>query len=372
MRFARTILAIAAVAGFGLTPDRAAAETSAACFEVPEPIVSLSYGSRYTDDSKDRSDIDKEADAAVDAALEPIDDLIVDLAKGANTAVEENDADAANCVVDAIAQWADANAMSELETMNAQLSSPARVGGFALAYLQAAPVATNLDEDRRQTIEDWLSERMEESAQWFDSSDAPPKASRNNLRAWAGLAAAAVSEITGDEELRTWAADTVRLVACQADEDGALPLEMGRGPRALHYQLHATAPLVTAAALLMEEGENVFENCDGAIHRIVKFVPRAFDEPELANEKAGEPQLYFTSDDELKSYELAWAEVYLSRFDAPALEKFVSEFRPLANSKLGGSQSTLWQRTEDGKLAWQDADGRSSPSETGDESGGDR
>ncbi|MDN3722218.1 hypothetical protein QW131_30960 [Roseibium salinum] len=65
--------------------------------------------------------------------------------------------------------------MSELETMNAQLSSPARVGGFALAYLQAAPVATNLDEDRRQTIEDWLSERMEESAQWFDSSDAPPK-----------------------------------------------------------------------------------------------------------------------------------------------------------------------------------------------------
>ncbi|MDN3722219.1 hypothetical protein QW131_30965 [Roseibium salinum] len=89
MRFARTILAIAAVAGFGLTPDRAAAETSAACFEVPEPIVSLSYGSRYTDDSKDRSDIDKEADAAVDAALEPIDDLIVDLAKGANTAVEE-------------------------------------------------------------------------------------------------------------------------------------------------------------------------------------------------------------------------------------------------------------------------------------------
>lgn len=372
MRFARTILAIAAVAGLGLAPGQAAAETSDACFEVPEPVISLSYGSRYTDDSKDRSDIDQEADAAVDAALEPIDELIVDLAKAANSALEDGDADAADCVVEAIAQWAEADAMSELETMNAQLSSPSRVGGFALAYLQAAPVATELDEERRRTIESWMNERMDESARWFDSSDAPPKASRNNLRAWAGLAAAAVSEVTGDEELRTWAADTVRLVACQADEDGALPLEMGRGPRALHYQLHATAPLVTAAALLMESGENVFENCDGAIHRIVEFVPRAFSEPELVKEKAGEPQLFFTNDDELKAYELAWAEVYLSRFDAPELKKFVSEFRPLANSKLGGSQSTLWQRTEDGKLAWQVAGGRPAPSETGDQSGGDR
>ncbi len=53
----------------------------AACDPVPDPVVRLDYGSRYADDSKTRSDFDDEGNAEVDAALKPVDQFIIDLAK---------------------------------------------------------------------------------------------------------------------------------------------------------------------------------------------------------------------------------------------------------------------------------------------------
>lgn len=263
------------------------------------------------------------------------------MARAANEAAEERDGQAANCVIDALAIWAEADALSDLRTMNAHLTAPSRLGGFALAYLQAAPVATELPDALEETIETWLAERARSMIGWFEE-EAPPMASGNNLRAWAGLAAAASGLAAGDEALQERAAETFRTVACAADEDGALPLEMERGPRALHYHIHAVSPLVVTAAMLEPEGYDLFEACEGALHRAVEFIPRAFDSPRLVEEKAGEPQLFFTGDDELNAYELAWAAPYLAHFSAPMLEEFVAPFRPLAHSKLGGSQSVLW------------------------------
>jgi len=247
----------------------------------------------------------------------------------------------ANCVIDALATWAEADALSALETMNAHLTAPSRLGGFALAYLQAAPVATDLTDETEKTIETWLAERAHSMVGWFEE-EAPPMASQNNLRAWAGLAAAAAGLAAEDEALQDRAVDSFRTVVCAADGDGALPMEMDRGPRALHYHMHAVAPLVTTAALLKPAGYDLFSACDGALHRAVEFVPRAFEDPSLVEDKAGEAQLFFTGEDEVKSYELAWAAPYLANFGAPILEEFVAPYRPLGHSKLGGSQDVLW------------------------------
>lgn len=311
------------------------------CVQAPEPVVSLAYGSRYTAESENRADLDEEANADVDEALEPIDEFIVELADGVTRAQsgEEDAQAAADCVIDAVHVWAEANALSQLETMNAKISSPSRVAGIAMAYLGAKPHTSARDLERQEVIEDWLEERVLASMDFFNN-DAPPNASRNNLRAWAGFAAAAVAEATGNALIADWAAGTVELVACQADEDGALPLEMERGQRALHYHLHAVGPLVMSAALLSDEETDLFEICNGALHRIVAFVPTAFENPELVNAKAGEEQTYFNGD-ELRGFELAWAEPYLSRFDSPELADLVEPLRPLANSKLGGAQGLL-------------------------------
>ena len=322
----------------------AAGEHGGACFDVPEPVISLSYGSRYTAESEDRSDIDAAANQAVNEALGPIDDMIVAMTQAANDALEggEDAVQSANCVVAAIAEWARADALSVLETMNANISSPSRLGGMAFAWQQAAPLATNLDDETRVEVEDWFRRRSQSTMDYFDN-DAPPGASRNNLRAWAGLSVAVASRVTQDEDHAQWAADTVELVACQADADGALPLEMARGPRALHYQVHAVAPLVVTSALLHDERPELFEICDRAVHRIVDFVPAAFANLGIVEEKAGEPQTYQTGEDELQPFELAWAEAYLSLFDSPLIAAFVDDYRPLGNSKLGGDQRLLWQ-----------------------------
>ncbi|TFL16192.1 alginate lyase family protein [Jannaschia formosa] len=338
-----SILAAMLTASASFPAQGAESEGEDACIDVPEPVITLSYGSRYTDESEDRSDYDAEANRAVNEALGPIDDFVSDLARTANRSIRGGAGAlrAANCVVEAIHVWAEADALSDLQTMNAQISSPSRLGGMALAYLQAAPLATALTDEERETITAWMRERSLASARYFDE-DAPPGASRNNLRAWAGLSAAAVGLASGSEELLDWAATTVELVACEADADGALPLEMGRGPLGLHYQVHAVAPLVVTSALLQPEGYDLFEACDGAVHRIVAFVPAAFADPDLATDKAGEPQTYFEGKDELQSYELAWAEAYLSLFDDPVIAAFVEDFRPLSHSKLGGRQSLIW------------------------------
>ena len=124
-----------------LPPAFAAAQDkdTVQCMSVPEPVVSLSYGSRYTDESADRSDISEASNAEVNEALSPIDDFIQDLAAKANDATR-GDSEAADCVVEAIEYWARADALSDLKTMNARISSPARIAGIAMAYLQVVKV----------------------------------------------------------------------------------------------------------------------------------------------------------------------------------------------------------------------------------------
>ena len=61
-----------------------------ACAAVPAPVVALNFGSRYTDDSKTRSDIDEVSNAEVDRALRPVEQFIGDLHKQANDVARES------------------------------------------------------------------------------------------------------------------------------------------------------------------------------------------------------------------------------------------------------------------------------------------
>lgn len=311
------------------------------CAATPEPVVNLDHGSRYSASDKSRSDFDEASNDEVNAQLEPVDDFIADLAEAANRAVstEADRPAAAECVLSGLTTWAKADALSNLETMNAQLSAPSRIAGLAFAYAQVKPYLTASDE--QAIVEAWLSGRAHATMVYFDT-EAPKNASRNNLRAWAGLAVARIGITVDDQGLIDWADETVRLVACQASRDGSLPLEMARKGLALHYQLHAVTPLVVTAALLQARGHDLFLTCDRAIPRAVNFILDGFDDPELVEEIAGQPQSYFDGSEDLRNFELAWAQSYLSLFDESRLSEFVASYGPLGNSKIGGKQALLW------------------------------
>lgn len=311
------------------------------CAATPKAVVSLDHGSRYVAADKSRSEFDEAENKAVNAQLKPVDGFISDLAAAANRAVSSPaDRDAAvDCVLSGLESWAQADALSDLGTMNAQLSAPSRIAGLAFAYAQIKPFLG--PSDARTLIETWLSDRAHATMTYFDT-EAPKNASRNNLRAWAGLAVARIGLTVEDTDMIDWADASVRLVVCQAAADGSLPLEMARQDLALHYQLHAVTPLVVTAALLQARGHDLFMTCDQALHRAVRFTLDAFETPELVETLTGHPQSYFDGSEELRGFELAWAEAYLSLFYTPRLTTFIATYGELGNSKLGGRQSLLW------------------------------
>lgn len=335
------IASIYACGGSGaVTADAARIGLPGTCLAAPAPVVGLAHGSRYDGSGTARATLDPAADTAVNKALEPIDELLLALADAANRAREGSGADV-ECVIEALHRWAEADALSDLQTDNAQLSAPARVAGFALAYLQIAPKARSLDHGRATRIETWLGNRARASAVWFET-DAGPRSAHNNLRAWAGLAAAAAGRAAEAPDLLDQASQAFQVVTCAADAEGALPHEMERGARSLQYQLHAVAPLVTTAAILEPAGYDLFDACGGAIHRVVDFTARSFFEPGVIADKAGAEQLLLNGQDALAAHDLAWVETYASRFPSPALERLTLPFGTLAHSKLGGMQRGLW------------------------------
>lgn len=310
------------------------------CFAAVAPVVNLDFPSRYTDDSKDRSDFDEAANAAVEAALGPVDDYIVDLINAANAVLAApGDATkpAADCVVDRLHDWAAANALNS-QSAAAQMSVPSRVGAMAMAYAQVR--ATSTADSRQPVIEAWLAARTQATMSFFDTQ-APPRASQNNLRAWAALGVGQVGLILNDPVMLDWAAASLRLVGCTAAADGSLPNEMWRGTLALHYQLHAMSPLVVGSALLAAHDPDLFAACDGAISRAARFALRAARDPGLVQAITGKPQKFDPAD--LRSFEFAWITAYLTLTDDPVAAEFAAQFDQLSNSKLGGRQELLWK-----------------------------
>ena len=234
----------------------------ASCPSVPEPLISLSFESRYVADDPTRSEIDPEAEIDATEGIATLDGFLNDLTDRTDAAFAAADRDAAACVMGALATWADADALSDLGTQTVKLTIGSRLAALALVAAQVAPAADAAD---TASVTAWLARRMDEQMTFWET--APEGSASGNLRAWAALAGASVALLTNDAVTRGWAAWSLSYVACAANPDGSLPQEMGRKHLALHYQLHAIAPLAVAAALLEQQGFSVLNRCGRALDR---------------------------------------------------------------------------------------------------------
>jgi poly(beta-D-mannuronate) lyase len=311
------------------------------CFSTTTPVIKLSFGSRYTSDSKTRSDIDEASNQEVDEALKPIDKFIQDISREANASLkgEYGSADKASCVLEAILTWAKADALSNMESMTAKLAVPSRIGGIAVAYGQVRGLVPNSVQER-VLIETWLKRRALETKSFFDTK-APKRASRNNLRAWASFAVGEIGILTKDETLVAWAKDTNKVMIAQASADGSLPLEMERGKYALHYQIHALAPLVTSMARMCDTGRGSSGADFAKLQKIAQFTIASISDPQAVATLAKAKQVY-TRDPKKLSGSLAWLEPYTALTADTGLFAKSAVVRPLLNSKLGGDLSRLY------------------------------
>jgi poly(beta-D-mannuronate) lyase len=316
----------------------AAAKT---CFVTSTPVISLNFGSRYTAGSKTRSDIDEASNQAVDEALKPIDKFIQDISREANASLSPGDgsADKASCVFEAILSWAEADALSDMESVTAKLAVPSRIGGIAVTYGQVRNLVPQSATDRL-VIENWLKRRAKETKVFFDTK-APQKASRNNLRAWASFAVGEVGILVGDGAFVAWAKDSNKVMIAQSSADGSLPLEMGRGRYALHYQIHALGPLVTSMARLCNAGRGASGADFTKLRQIAKFTIEAIANPQTVVNLAKAKQVY-ASDPKKLSGTLAWLEPYKALTADVGLIAKATVVRPMLNSKLGGDLTRIY------------------------------
>jgi poly(beta-D-mannuronate) lyase len=332
---------IAALFWFGAIAP-AWAET---CPEPPEPVLTLAFGSRYVADSTTRSEIDPEAAEAAEDALGPVDDFLRDLTSLANQSLrdESDSVAAADCVVSQLAVWANANALSDMSSVTANLTIGSRLAGLGLILLQVAPHTTRSDD--MDLIKEWLAGVMRNQTQFWEIA-ATDGARTGNLRAWAALGGASIAALLDDPALRAWSAWSVSFILCSAEPDGSLPQEMRRGRLALHYQLHAIAPLVVSVLLLDRQGISLQSTCDDALARVVAFAMSDIDDGDATRAITGEVQSFFDGSDEFDEFYFAWIEAYLRLDDMPnsdVLDRFAEEYRPMGYSKLGGNQTLIWQ-----------------------------
>lgn len=322
----------------GAAPTAAKAEAN--CDKPAKPVVSLKFGSRYKDGDPSRSDVDKVSNAQVNKALAPVEKFIRTLAKSANKAVAMGgDVDYADCVVISLAHWAKADALSEMKSFTANLSVGSRLAAFGMVYSQVRGYSQR--EDDKALIEAWLLRRAKEQMLFWEE-DATYGSKRGNLRAWATLGVNLAAMLAEDEVALRWSAWSATFLQCQALADGSLPQEMKRGKYALHYQLHAIAPMVTTTLLLETQGHSINGVCDNALRRIVNFALSDLATGEKSQAYSGKVQSYFDGTEELRAFELAWIEAYLKLYDDPAVDKFAEGLRPFSHSKLGGNQELVW------------------------------
>jgi len=356
-RFACSAALFCALAVPGTAAVSQAEEAGAyVCPDFPEPTVSLEFGSRYKDGDKSRSDKDEESDAEVTAALKPSDDFVRGLTKVSNKALSDEEVrqEAALCVLRSVEAWARADAFSDMRTVTARISYPARVGGIAVAYGQVLPFV-EAETESREAIDAWLRVRAEEMI-LFWNTEAPPLAQQANLRAWAAMAITQIGLILDEPAYLEWGLLSQQIILDTQDEDGSLPLEMRRGKYGLHYQLHALAPMSVTTALLCQAGYRNPEYYEALLEEAVAFSLEAIEDPKIAEEITGKPQTIKPGLDKQKNFVLAWLEAYLNFTFDPRLDERLESFRPLKNSKLGGDLTMLYRNNLDRPLGCRERD----------------
>jgi poly(beta-D-mannuronate) lyase len=323
-------------------------ERSAAhdCAATTAPTISFAPASKYGQAGPARDAVDGAAEDAFEETMRPIRAFQREVVRSANAYHRSGNAVAAACALRHLATWARADALAAPGTHTAWYKLATTISGLSLAYLQIKPgvaaISAPTDAESIRITEAWLARRAGDVAHYF-ARLTTPRSSRNNHRAWAGLAAASAGVAAQDRRLVETGMESFRIVACQATAEGALPLEIERGSKASEYHLYALAALVPLAEIGERNGFAPYDQCSGALARIVAFTVAALGDDRRIVALAGAPQQPIAK--VMTSSRLVFAEPWLARHPvaAPGF-RWLGDRRPLTQADLGGNQTLLYAR----------------------------
>ena len=116
----------------------------------------------------------------------------------------------------------------------------------------------------------------------------------NNHHYWRGLAAVATGVISSDDDLFNWGIGVYKQGIDELDQRGALPQEMARHERAIHYQSFALQPLAPLASFAERQHVPLYQYrspTGRTIHDAVNFLGEALANPEIIKAYTPDAQL---------------------------------------------------------------------------------
>lgn len=116
----------------------------------------------------------------------------------------------------------------------------------------------------------------------------------NNHHYWRGLAAVSTGVISSDDDLFKWGIAVFKQGIDELDERGALPQEMARHERAIHYQSFALQPLVPLAEFAERQHVPLypFKSRTGrTVKDAINFLGEALANPDIIKNYTPDPQM---------------------------------------------------------------------------------
>jgi poly(beta-D-mannuronate) lyase len=268
------------------------------------------------------------------AAIEPLfafEDAVSALAGGF---VATGDPAFGGCLLDLLGQWAGADALMRFhhteQDLQAWFNIEDMLFAAGLAYAVVRDELPGRAADKRQ-IDGWLAR----AAHNHLSVQGGPSSCCNNHLYRRALYAAIIGVLADDDALFRVGVGALLSALHELTEEGALPREIARGMRAAHYQNYGLLYLVPIAQIIERQGYPAFDlGVDGrTLGDAVDFTVDVLEDPASLTGLAPPGQDYgFIHDNQY----FAWMEIWLSRFAAPRLERFVAPRRPVYNRSVGG------------------------------------
>jgi poly(beta-D-mannuronate) lyase len=160
----------------------------------------------------------------------------------------------------------------------------------------------------------------------------------NNHHYWRGLAAVATGVLSSDDNLFNWGLSVFKQGINELDARGALPQEMARHERAIHYQSFALQPLVPLAEFAERQHVPLYQYRSPkgrTINDAVNFLGEALANPEII--KAYTPDAQQIDDKGADFF--SFAEFYSHHVDSGQIPPSILQGleKPTFATRIGGS-----------------------------------
>jgi hypothetical protein len=164
----------------------------------------------------------------------------------------------------------------------------------------------------------------------------------NNHHYWRGLAAVATGVISSDNKLFDWGVGVYKQAIDELDQRGALPQEMARHERAIHYQSFALQPLVPLAQFAERQHVTLYQYRSPTGHTVidaVDFLGQALADPQIVKAYTPDEQLV----DDLGADFFSFAEFYSHHVDPAHIPASILKglARPSFATRIGGSTTVI-------------------------------